>query len=161
MIKLITHSTTLWVLFLLFVAQSIGFAIIMWVWEFGIIDEMSDPEKVRAHIEEMSAGQRHVHAWMTATLDVAYPLTYGPLFAGLALRALPPLYAVPALATVPVDLIEGVTQVMALNGAYDWLAMKAIVTPIKLVLFLAAMVIAIFALVLWMRRRRADARPSE
>ena len=96
MTKLITHSTTLWVLFLLFVAQSIGFAIIMWIWDFGIIDEMSDPEKVRAHIEEMSAGQRQVHAWMTATLDVSYPLTYGPLFAGLALRALSPLYAVPA-----------------------------------------------------------------
>ena len=156
MTRLITQSATLWVLFVLFIAQSIGFAIFMSIWDFAIIDEMSDPEKVRAHIEAMSGVQRHVHAWMTATLDVAYPLTYGPLFAGLALRALSPLNAAPAIAVIPVDLIEGVTQVLALNGNYDWLWLKAIVTPLKLVLFLAAMVIAIFALVLWWRRRRRE-----
>ncbi|MEM9571141.1 MAG: hypothetical protein AAF996_06720 [Pseudomonadota bacterium] len=155
MMKLLTNTTTLWILLVLFIVETIGFGIIMRIWDFAIIDEISDPETVRAHIDALSAQQRSVHAWMTATLDVAYPLTYGPLFAGLALRALSPPYAVPAFLVIPVDLIEGVVQVLALTGMYDALWLKATVTPLKLVLFFAAMVIAIVALVLGWRRKRA------
>lgn len=156
--SLVTNSVALWILFILFVAETLGFGIIMRIWDFGIIDEMSDPEKIRNHISEMSELQRAVHAWMTATLDVAYPLTYGALFAGLSLRALSPLYAVPAIAVIPVDLIEGLVQVLALLGAYDALWLKAYVTPAKLILFVAAMVIALVALVLLWRRRRMRAQ---
>lgn len=154
MINLITQTRTLWVLFILFVLESIGFGIIMLVWDFAIIDEMSDPDKISAHIAAMSETQRSVHAWMTATLDVAYPLTYGPLFAGLALRHLKAVFAVPAIAVIPTDLTEGYVQVVALLGDESLLWLKAYLTPLKLVLFFGAILISIAALVVGFQRRK-------
>lgn len=154
MIQFLTKPRTLWILFGLFVLQTIVFAVIMQIWDFEIIDEMSDPNAIRHHIDEMSATQRSVHAWMTATLDVAYPLTYGPLFAGLALRAFKPLFALPAIAVIPTDLSEGFVQVMALTGTVDLVWMKAYLTPLKLGLFFGAMAIALVALVIDIIRRR-------
>ncbi|MEL8055552.1 MAG: hypothetical protein AAGK66_05320, partial [Pseudomonadota bacterium] len=101
--------------------------------------------------------QRSAHAWMTATLDVAYPLTYGALFAGLTLRALKPVFAIPAIAVIPTDLVEGFVQVLALNGNYELLWLKAFVTPAKLILFGAAIVIALVALWMGWRQRRSNA----
>lgn len=155
MINNLKHARTLWILFILFVLQSIGFGVIMMVWDFTVIDEISDPETVRQHIAAMNETQRSVHAWMTATLDVMYPLTYGPLFAGLALRTLKPVFALPAWLVIPTDLAEGYVQVMALTGAGDLLWLKAYLTPLKLVLFLAAIVIAIWALGVAIRRHRS------
>ena len=152
----LTKSSTLWILFMLFVLETIAFGVIMYIWDFHVIDEMSNPDAIRQHIEEMSTLQRQVHAWTTATLDVAYPLTYGPLFAGLALRSLRPLYALPAVTVIPVDLIEGAVQVLALTGTQDLIWLKAYVTPTKLVLFIAAMAIAGIALFLHIRRRKTD-----
>jgi len=46
-----------------------------------------------------------------ATLDVIYPLAYGSLFAGVALRFFSQYgvyLALPALLAIPVELIEGV-----------------------------------------------------
>ncbi|MEO1552654.1 MAG: hypothetical protein AAFR82_01875 [Pseudomonadota bacterium] len=154
MIGYLKHPRTLWGLFILFVLESLGFGIIIMVWDFTIIDEMSNPEKISAHIAAMSETQRQVHAWMTATLDVAFPLTYGPLFAGLALQQFRPAFAVPAIAVIPIDLAEGIVQVMTLLGDESLLWLKAYVTPLKLVLFLAAIVIGVAALGLGVRRRR-------
>ncbi len=151
--KFLTKPTTLWVLFGLFIVETLSFGLIMALWDFTIIDEMSDPEIIRQHIREMNDTQRSVHAWMTATLDVAYPLTYGSLFAGLALRAFKPTFSVPATAVIPVDLAEGVVQVMALTGGESLLWLKAYLTPLKLLLFVAAMMIAIFAVVRALRNR--------
>ncbi|MEP6342880.1 MAG: hypothetical protein ABJ275_06145 [Maricaulaceae bacterium] len=142
-------------LFILFVLESLAFAVVMAVWDFQIIDEMSDPTLIKAHIEAMSEGQRAVHAVMTGTLDVAYPLTYGALFAGVALKVFRPTFTVPSLLVVPVDLTEGVVQVMALNGDMSGLWLKSYVTPLKLILFVGAIVIAILALIkLWKARLR-------
>jgi len=154
--KFLTKPLTLWILFALFILETIGFAAIMAVWDFELIDEISDPETVRHHIAEMTALQRTVHIWTTATLDVAYPLTYGPLFAGLALRAFKPVFAIPAIAVILTDLAEGVVQVLALAGSSDLIWLKAYLTPLKLVLFLTGIVIALAALVVgYLNRRRA------
>lgn len=153
----LTHSTTLWVLFVLFLLETAGFGVIMHLYDFVIIDEMSDPEAVRHHVEEMTGLQRSVHAWMTATLDVAYPLTYGALFAGLTIRVLKPVFAIPAIAVIPTDLVEGFVQVLALNGNYELLWLKAFVTPAKLILFGVAIVIALVALWMGWRQRRSNA----
>lgn len=152
--KFLIKPLTLWILFALFILQTIGFAVIMAVWDFQVIDEISDPEKVRAHITEMSALQKSVHAWTTATLDVAYPLTYGALFARLAWRAFKPFYALPAIAVIPTDLAEGFVQVMALTGNNDLIWLKAYLTPAKLVLFFAAIAIALAALCMGYWRRK-------
>jgi len=160
MMKFLTKPVTLWILFALFILQTAGFAVIMAVWDFEVIDEISDPEKVRLHIAEMSALQKSVHAWTTATLDVAYPLTYGALFAGLAWRAFKPLYALPAIAVIPTDLAEGFVQVMALTGNSDLVWLKAYLTPAKLTLFFAAIAIAVAALGMEYLRRRKSKNDS-
>ncbi|MEM6555666.1 MAG: hypothetical protein AAF642_07325 [Pseudomonadota bacterium] len=154
MIHLLKQPRTLWILFTLFVLETIGFGVVMWIWDFHIIDEISHPESISTHIAAMSETQRVVHAWMTATLDVAYPLTYGPLFAGLALKWFKPALAIPAFAVIPTDLAEGYVQVTALLGDESLLWMKAYLTPLKLALFLAAIIISICALVVWFRRRK-------
>ncbi|MEO1661838.1 MAG: hypothetical protein AAFR51_12670 [Pseudomonadota bacterium] len=149
-----TKATTLWVFFGLFIVETICFGVVMAVWDFTIIDEMSDPQKVQQHIGEMSEAQRAAHAWMTATLDVAYPLTYGPLFAGIVLRTLHTVFVMPAMAVIPSDLIEGVIQVSVLSGDDTLLWLKTYITPLKLVLFVTAIIIAVFALAIEARNRR-------
>ncbi|MCI5043499.1 MAG: hypothetical protein MRY72_02280 [Aquisalinus sp.] len=149
----LTKTSTLWWLFGLFILQTIGFGIIMLVWEFEVIDEFSDPDFIRAHIDAMSEVQRQVHIWTTATLDVAYPLTYGALFFGLALRFLGPLFTLPAIAVIMTDLVEGFVQVQLLSGNMDLLWTKAYLTPAKLMLFYLCTVLAIVALIVAWRRR--------
>ena len=124
-------------------------------WDFAVIDEMSDPEHIRSHIAAMSETQRHVHAWTTATLDVAYPLTYGALFAGLALTRFSRIFCAPAIAVIPVDLAEGHVQVMALLGNDQLIDLKTVLTPLKLILFVLAALIAIAALILRVRASAA------
>ena len=128
----------------------------MQIWGFVVIDEISDPISVQHHIDAMSAAQRTVHAWMTATLDVLYPLTYGPLLMGVALSALSRAAALPALAVIPTDLTEGAIQVLALTGTSDWLWLKACITPLKRTLVSRAIVIALIALVInWRKMRKS------
>ena len=157
MLKTLTNPVTLWVLFALFVIETISFGLVMAIWDFGIIDEMSDPEKIQRHIDNMSQSQRMTHAWMTGTLDVAYPLTYGALFAGLSLRAFRPSFAIPAFAVIPTDLSEGVVQILLLTGNDQLLWLKAYITPLKFALIIIALLIAIPAIAMEIRnaRRRA------
>ena len=133
----------------------------MHIWQFGIIDEMYSASKIRDHIDAMSPVQRKVHAWMTGTLDVAYPFVYGALFVGIALKAFKrfgAVLAVPAILVIPVDLIEGAAQVSLLNGGDSLMTLKTIATPLKLGLYFLAMFIALIGLgvigVRWLRTRK-------
>jgi hypothetical protein len=96
------------------------------------------------------------HAWVTGTLDVAYPLAYGLFFAGSTLAFFPRagLYLawLPLLA-IPVDLTEGVVQVLALLNINDWLASKAFITPLKTLLFLCGLATTIAGWLSWGYRR--------
>ena len=58
---------------------------------FGLtlLDAVADPTEARALIEGLTSEQRQAHAWITGTLDVAYPLAYGALFLGATLRFFP------------------------------------------------------------------------
>jgi len=148
MTSFLTNPANLWRLFFLLLIMTAIFAGVMAIWDFEIIDEMSQPRRIVEHIEAMSATQRAVHAWMTGTLDVAYPFVYGALFAGLSLRAFDRwgmLLAIPSFLVIPVDLIEGFIQVLLLNGVYDIAWMKAYVTPLKFVLFGLGVVLSLFA----------------
>ncbi len=152
------QTRTLWTAFAVFVLISFGFAAIMSLWDFIMIDEMSDPAAIRSHLAEMTATQKSVHLWTTATLDVMYPFAYGILFSGMALRFFGPWgwwIALPSLIVIPVDLTEGAVQIAALAGNLDVLWMKAYVTPLKLVLFLFGVAATLAATIIAIRRRRA------
>ncbi|NRB42164.1 MAG: hypothetical protein HRU20_27455 [Pseudomonadales bacterium] len=117
--------------------------------DLTFIDTISDADQVREIIAAMTTEQRTAHAWITGTIDALYPLSYGLLFAGAAIKYFPRVgiyLAIPALLAIPVDLIEGLIQILALTGTADWLSVKAIITPIKTSLFLTGLFIALAGL---------------
>lgn len=129
---------------------------------FGLtlLDAVADPTEARALIEGLTSEQRQAHAWITGTLDVAYPLAYGALFLGATLRFFPcqgVLLAIPILIGVPADFLEGLVQILALTGQVDWLAAKAVLTPVKGGAFVYGAVLALLGVALRGWRGRAKA----
>ena len=51
---------------------------------------------------------------------------------------------------MPTDLLEGVVQVLALTDVTDWVDAKAILTPLKTILFLLGLVTTIIGWVIWL-----------
>ena len=149
MLQSLSRPRTLWFTFISTVALTLTFGVVMKVWDFGIIDEMYHAEKIRAHIDAMNPQQRSVHAWMTGTLDVAYPLIYGAFFIGVAVKAFGRYalwLALPSIGVIPADLIEGFAQIMLLTGHENFMAVKLIATPTKLVLFVTGLLISVIGL---------------
>jgi hypothetical protein len=152
----LTKNSTLWILFLVTILLTSSFTAVMRIWDFSLIDEKWNVDLVRDAVAAFSPTQRRVHLWTTATLDVAYPIAYGLLFAGLALKVFGkagPFLALPSFAVIVTDLAEGVVQVMGLAGNMDILAQKAWLTPLKLGLFGLAAIIALTALIVMFARR--------
>ena len=145
-LNFLTQKNTLWLLFAATLLITISFGVVMQIWDFILIDEMYNADQISGHIAAMSEKQKLVHIWTTATLDVLYPLVFGSLFAGVALKAFSKngfLLALPSLLCIPVDLIEGFSQVMLLSGHADYMGLKISMTPIKLALFIPGFLIAI------------------
>ncbi|MEO0607273.1 MAG: hypothetical protein AAFY82_03520 [Pseudomonadota bacterium] len=146
---------------LAFLALTIGFGI--WIQAYDlqmILDELSNSDQIRRVVAEMSAEQRAGHWWMTLVLDYAYPLAYGSFFAGLALRNFDKAglwIAIPAFLSVPADMIENTIQLFILSGDEALIGVKTIVTPIKLVSFVLAAIIALFGIALAAYQRLAGA----
>ena len=152
----LTGTRTLWALVLIQVLIWVGFVSVMRIYDFVLIDEMWEPDTIRDYIGGLSPEQKQAHIWTTATLDVLYPLTYGCFFAGMALKFFGPSgkwLALPGILAIPVDLTEGVIQVLALSGQEDVIVHKAWVTPWKLGLFGAAALITLVAVVVALRRK--------
>ena len=152
----LTKTSTLWTLFVTTLLLFFTFRIVASIWGFTFIDSISSPEELRRLIAGMSAEQRTPHAWATSTLDVAFPISAGLLFAGVALRFFPKygIYlALPGFLAIPTDLFEGVIQILALTNTADLLDLKAIVTPLKAVLLLTGLVIAIIGWSRWVFSR--------
>lgn len=152
----LAETRSLWIAFVSTILLTIAFPLAASVWGITFIDAISDPAEVRQAISAMSAGQRVVHAWITATLDVAYPLAYGSLFAGSAVAfygRFGRFIAAPLLVVVPVDLLEGVVQVLALTDVADLIDAKAVLTPLKTVLFLLGFATTVIGWVIWLARR--------
>ncbi len=151
MLSYLSKTKTLWATFALTLILTLSFGLVMFIWQFGIIDEMYIAEDIREHIEGMTKQQRTVHAWMTGTLDVAYPFAYGAFFIGIALRYFGRFgiyLAIPSLLCIPADLTEGLAQIMLLTGHEGWMTVKLIATPIKLALFITGLLITLAGLAL-------------
>jgi len=141
---------------LAFLALTIGFGIWIQQYDLHIIDEISDPDQIRAVVAAMTPEQMSAHWWMTLSLDFFYPIAYGAFFAGLALRyfgAVGPWIIIPSIIVVPADIIENTVQLFILSGDFSLIGVKTIATPIKLVSFIVAALIALVALVFAAYRR--------
>jgi hypothetical protein len=78
-------------------------------------------------------------------------VAYGGFLAGMALRffgSFGKAAAVPAFATIIVDLTENTVQALALKGSVDVLDAKEWLTPLKFGLFFLAAAIALVALII-------------
>jgi len=154
--KFLTDGRTIVWMGLGFLGLTIAFGIWIQRYDLHIIDEISDPDQIRAVVAAMTPEQRSAHWWMTLVLDYFYPLAYGGFFGGLALRyfGAAGIWAViPAMIVVPADVIENTIQLFILSGDQSLLWVKAYVTPIKLVTFIIAALIALGALGLAVYRR--------
>lgn len=148
----LTKTRTLWVLFVSTLILFFMFRVVATTWGFTFIDSISSPEELRSLLAGMSVEQKISHAWATCTLDIAFPISAGLLFAGVALRFFPKYgfyLALPGFLAIPTDLFEGVIQVLALTDTADLLDLKAIVTPLKAVLLLSGLAIAIAGWASW------------
>jgi hypothetical protein len=78
------------------------------------------------------------------------------LFAGSTLRFFPNVgkyLALPPLLVIPIDLFEGLIQILALLEISDWLALKAVVTPLKLILLASGLITTVAGAFVWAYRR--------
>lgn len=78
----LTNPVNLRRLFIALLFMTAMFGGVMAIWDFEIIDEMSNPKLIIAHIEKMTATQRMVHVLVTGTLDVAYLFVTALYFLG-------------------------------------------------------------------------------
>ncbi len=139
---------TTWFAFIATMIVSIGFITVMAYWNFEVIDEIYDVEALKQHLTAMTDTQKLAHAWTTASLDILYPFAYGTLFISLNLRFLGkwgPVLALPSLVVIPVDLSEGLVQVLLLTDTAELYELKVILTILKLTLFLFGLVTATIA----------------
>ncbi len=160
----LAETRNLWLAFGATILITLSFPVVGSIWAMSFIDPISDPGAVRDAIAALSAEQRVVHVWVTATLDVAYPLAYGALFIGAAYRFYPTFgrfLGWAFIGLVAVDLLEGIVQVLALTDTADLVAGKAFLTPMKRALFLIGVVTTLLGWVIWIiRRRQGDAPPA-
>ena len=157
--QFLQSTATLWWSGSIYVSLTACFLVVMWVWDFQIIDELFLRQEILNAVASLDRAQRHVHILVTATLDVIYPFTYGIFQSGMAYRYLGrwgELLAPLSLMCIPVDLLEGFSQVMILTGQNEFVDLKVVVTPIKLFLYIPGLCAALVAIYLAVFARKTD-----
>jgi len=148
---LLKRTPIIWALFMAQLLIGFGFGIFNDAVGGTYLDMITQGQNARSLVASLSEVQRSAHFWVTVVLDTAYPLAYGGFFAAMALRfwgRFGRLAALPAIATIIVDLTENTVQALALSGAADVLDAKDWLTPLKFGLFFLAAAIALIALVI-------------
>ncbi|MAB10453.1 hypothetical protein [Hyphomonas sp.] len=151
MTDFLKRTSVIWTLFVLMIVIGAGFGVFNKAVGGTFLDMTASAVQAREILAGMTAEQRDVHFWVTVLLDTAYPLAYGGFLAGMALRffgSYGKAAAVPAFATIIVDLTENMVQALALKGSADVLDAKEWLTPLKFGLFFLAAAIALVALII-------------
>ena len=151
MTDFLKRTPVIWTLFVLMIVIGAGFDVFNKAVGGTFLDMTASAVQAREILAGMTAEQRDVHFWVTVLLDTAYPLAYGGFLAGMALRffgSYGKAAAVPAFATIIVDLTENMVQALALKGSADVLDAKEWLTPLKFGLFFLAAAIALVALII-------------
>ncbi len=152
----LSQTKALWVSFSLTLILTLIFGVVMYIGEFRIIDEMYSSEDIRRHIANMTPEQRSMHAWLTGTVDVIYPFTYGAFFIGIAMKYFGRFgfwLALPTLVLIMADLTEGFSQIMLLTGDERYMGLKTIATPTKLILYISELCVTVIGLVIALKDR--------
>ncbi|MGH1373119.1 MAG: hypothetical protein ACRBBW_13845 [Cellvibrionaceae bacterium] len=122
-------------------------------WQLELLDGIWDPAEARSLIEQLSSAQVIGHLWFTTTIDVILPLAVVATLTGVTLKAFTrygKYLAIPALAALPLDLSEGVIQVLVLTNTADLLNIKAYTSPLKIGGYLFGLAMLLLALIQWL-----------
>ena len=144
-----TKTSTLTFLFIVFIALVACFIRFTPLAGGLLLDNLGPATESQQLLASMSYAQKTAHFRITLWLDMIFPLAYGGFFVGLTLKHFKQLgmwLAIPAFLVIPTDICENLIQLLALTGAEDLLHIKAILTPIKFMLFNIAGCIAAVAL---------------
>lgn len=157
--KLITDTKFLLFLFLITLLITFLFPILTYLLNIVFIDTISSPDKVRKIILGMTLEQRFLHSWITGTIDVLYPLSYGLFFTGMAIKF--PIkshfyHVIPGLIVIPFDIFENIIQILVLTDTADFLLLKSYITPCKFTLFFLGLFISIISLIKWFLLRKKE-----
>lgn len=153
MLEQLKKPLVLWILFAVTLLLTYCFTLVRDHWGLTLLDSITSPDDARGLINSFSPEQITAHVWTTAVVDVAYPLAYGLFFAGSAccfFGRFGTYLAIPAFLVIPIDLVEGLVQVLGLLGTVDLLDWKAILTPAKFVLFFIAIGITVLGWLFWL-----------
>lgn len=151
--QLLRQTRTLWILIAVAIPLTLLSKWTTFYWGLVLLDGISDPEAARTLLSEMTTAQIQGHLWFTTTLDVVYPIAAAGLFASATLKSFGkygPYLAVVPLIALPLDLMEGLIQVLALNGTTDWLALKAYTTPAKGLGYASGLLLSLAGLTKWL-----------
>ncbi len=152
-LKALQHTQALW---LLGVASLVMIALsdyLKWHWQLQLLDGIWNPLEARELVTQLNSEQKTDHLWFTTTVDIILPLVVAAFMAGATLRAFPRwgrYLAMAPLLAVPLDLSEGVIQVMVLTDTADWLAMKAYTSPVKSSGYLIGLIMVGLSLFKWL-----------
>lgn len=153
LIGLLGNKRSLWCLIPAAIAAQVIAKYSVAHWGLVLLDGISDPAVARDLVTGMTPAQVTGHLWFTTTIDVILPLLAGGLFVSAALLAFGKYgfyLALPPLVAVPLDLTEGVVQVLALTDGLDLLDVKVLTTPVKGLGYLTGLIISLLALAKWL-----------
>lgn len=92
-----------------------------------------------------------LHLYLSAGVDMVYPVAYGAFVAGVCFRYGAPrglLFALPILGAAAFDIAENTVQILAMTRDPAILSLKTVLTPAK---FLLAGIGSLLAIWLWAR----------
>lgn len=123
-----------------------------------LLDSLGSASESQQLLASMSDVQKTAHFKITLWLDMLFPLAYGGFFVGLTLKYFEQAgiwLVIPAVLVIPIDICENLIQLLALTGTEDLLHIKAMLTPIKFMLFNVSATIATLSLAIGIWRRIA------
>ena len=151
-----TRTSTLTFLFIVAVALVGCFITFTPVAGGILLDNLRSATESQQLLASMSDAQKTAHFRITLWLDMLFPLAYGGFFVGLTLKYFEQAgiwLAIPAFLVIPTDICENLIQLLALTGTEDLLHTKAMLTPIKFMLFNVSATIAALSLSIGIWRR--------
>ena len=151
-----TRTSTLTLLFIVALALVGCFTTFTPVAGGILLDSLRSATESQQLLVSMSDVQKTAHFRITLWLDMLFPLAFGGFFVGVTLKYFEQVgiwLAIPAFLVIPTDICENLIQLLALTGTEDLLQIKAILTPIKFMLFDISATIAALSLSIGIWRR--------
>ena len=151
-----TRTSTLTFLFIVAVALVGCFITFTPVAGGILLDSLRSATESQQLLVSMSDVQKTAHFRITLWLDMLFPIAYGGFFVGVTLKYFEQVgiwLAIPAFLVIPTDICENLIQLLALTGTEGLLQIKAILTPIKFMLFNISATIAALSLSIGIWRR--------